>query len=89
VVAAAGSFAAISTLQLPRGPAFPAIFLGAAGGVALSHLPGLPLVSGVAMGMGAMTAVPAPDGRRAHPWWVICRAGRRPQHGYEPGRRHA
>jgi H+/Cl- antiporter ClcA len=39
------------------GPTFPAMFLGAAGGVALSHLPGLPLVDGVAMGIGAMTAV--------------------------------
>ena len=39
------------------GPTFPAMFLGAAGGVALSHLPGLPLVAGVAMGIGAMTAV--------------------------------
>ena len=39
------------------GPTFPALFLGAAGGVALSHLPGLPLVDGVAMGIGAMSAV--------------------------------
>jgi H+/Cl- antiporter ClcA len=39
------------------GPTFPAIFLGAAGGMALSHLPGLPLVTGVAAGMGAMTVV--------------------------------
>jgi len=39
------------------GPTFPAIFLGAVGGVALSHLPGLPEVYGVAMGIGAMTAV--------------------------------
>ena len=39
------------------GPIFPAIFLGAAGGVALSHLPGLPLVYGVAMGIGSMTVV--------------------------------
>ncbi len=39
------------------GPTFPAMFLGAAGGVALSHLPGLPLVDGVAMGIGAMAAV--------------------------------
>ena len=39
------------------GPTFPAMFLGAVGGVALSHLPGLPLVDGVAMGIGAMTAV--------------------------------
>jgi chloride channel protein, CIC family len=36
------------------GPVFPAMFLGAAGGILLSHLPGLPLVPGVAMGIGAM-----------------------------------
>jgi H+/Cl- antiporter ClcA len=39
------------------GPIFPAMFLGAAGGMALSHLPGLPLVAGVAMGIGAMSVV--------------------------------
>jgi len=39
------------------GPIFPAMFLGAAGGMAMSHLPGLPLVAGVAMGIGAMSAV--------------------------------
>jgi H+/Cl- antiporter ClcA len=39
------------------GPIFPAMFLGAVGGVALSHLPGLDMISGAAMGMGAMTAV--------------------------------
>jgi H+/Cl- antiporter ClcA len=39
------------------GPTFPALFLGAAGGIALSHLPGLPLVDGVAMGIGAMSVV--------------------------------
>jgi hypothetical protein len=39
------------------GPTFPAMFLGAVGGVALSHLPGLPLVDGVAIGIGAMTVV--------------------------------
>jgi hypothetical protein len=33
------------------------MFLGAAGGIALSHLPGLPLIDGVAMGIGAMTTV--------------------------------
>ncbi|MHA6795524.1 chloride channel protein [Pseudonocardia bannensis] len=38
------------------GPVFPAMFLGAAGGVALSHLPGLPLAAGVAVGIGAMCA---------------------------------
>ncbi|WP_413754035.1 chloride channel protein [Streptomyces sp. R-74717] len=36
------------------GPVFPAMFVGAAGGLALSHLPGLSLVSGFAMGIGAM-----------------------------------
>jgi H+/Cl- antiporter ClcA len=38
------------------GPIFPALFIGAVGGVAMSHLPGLPLVAGVAMGIGALTA---------------------------------
>ena len=37
------------------GPVFPGMFIGAAGGIALSHTPGLPLVAGVAMGIGAMT----------------------------------
>ena len=39
------------------GPVFPSMFLGAAGGMALSHLPGLPLVPAAAMGIGAMCAV--------------------------------
>jgi len=39
------------------GPVFPSMFLGAAGGIALSHLPGLPVVAGAAMGIGAMCAV--------------------------------
>jgi H+/Cl- antiporter ClcA len=38
------------------GPTFPALFVGAAGGVAASHLPGLTLVAGVAIGLGAMSA---------------------------------
>jgi H+/Cl- antiporter ClcA len=38
------------------GPTFPAIFIGAVGGVLLSHVPGLALVPAVGMGMGAMTA---------------------------------
>jgi H+/Cl- antiporter ClcA len=38
------------------GPVFPSLFLGAAGGIALSHLPGLPVVAGVAMGIGGMCA---------------------------------
>jgi H+/Cl- antiporter ClcA len=36
------------------GPVFPAMFVGAAGGLAASHLPGLPMVPAVAMGIGAM-----------------------------------
>jgi chloride channel protein, CIC family len=38
------------------GPIFPALFIGTVGGVAMSHLPGLPLVAGVAMGIGALMA---------------------------------
>src|SRR5207244_13412046 len=37
------------------GPVFPALFLGAAGGMALSHAPGLPMIAGVGMGIGAMS----------------------------------
>lgn len=37
------------------GPTFPGMFIGAAGGIALSHLPGLPMIAGVAMGIGAMS----------------------------------
>jgi len=37
------------------GPVFPGMFLGAAGGIALSHLPGLSMIAGAAMGIGAMT----------------------------------
>lgn len=37
------------------GPTFPAIFLGAAGGLMASHLPGFPLAAAVAVGIGAGT----------------------------------
>ena len=36
------------------GPIFPSMFIGAAGGMVLSHAGGLPEVDGVAMGIGAM-----------------------------------
>jgi H+/Cl- antiporter ClcA len=36
------------------GPTFPAMFIGAAGGMALSHFAGLPMIAGVGMGIGAM-----------------------------------
>ena len=39
------------------GPTFPGMFIGAAAGIALSHLPGLPLIDGVGMGIGAFTVV--------------------------------
>jgi H+/Cl- antiporter ClcA len=48
---------ALSLASFRGGPVFPAMFIGAAGGVALSHLPGLPLVAAVAMGIGAMSVV--------------------------------
>jgi H+/Cl- antiporter ClcA len=47
----------VSLSAFRGGPVFPALFLGAAGGILMSHLPGLPLVPGVAMGIGAMSAV--------------------------------
>ncbi|KIZ16267.1 chloride channel protein [Streptomyces natalensis] len=37
------------------GPIFPAMFIGAVGGVALAHLPGLQITAASAMGIGAMT----------------------------------
>ena len=36
---------------------FPALFIGAAAGMAAAHLPGLSLVPAVAMGIGGMCAV--------------------------------
>ncbi len=47
---------AASLAAFRGGPTFPALFLGAAGGMALSSLPGLPLVPAIAMGMGAACA---------------------------------
>jgi hypothetical protein len=48
---------AVSLSSFRGGPVFPAMFIGAAGGIALSHLPGLPMIAGVAMGIGAMSVV--------------------------------
>lgn len=44
----------ISMSGFRGGPVFPSMFVGAAGGILLSHLPGLQLASGFAMGIGAM-----------------------------------
>jgi H+/Cl- antiporter ClcA len=47
----------VSLSSFRGGPTFPALFIGGAGGMAMSHLPGLPLVAGVATGIGAMCVV--------------------------------
>ena len=48
---------AISLSSFRGGPIFPSMYIGAAGGIALSHLGGsLPMIAGAAMGVGAMTA---------------------------------
>jgi H+/Cl- antiporter ClcA len=44
----------VSLSSFRGGPVFPSMFLGAAGGIAFSHLPGLVMVAAVAMGIGAM-----------------------------------
>src|SRR3984957_6227716 len=49
----AGAYGA-SMSSFRGGPLFPSLFIGAAGGMALSHVGGLPLVPAVAMGIGAM-----------------------------------
>jgi H+/Cl- antiporter ClcA len=47
----------VSLSSFRGGPVFPSLYIGAVGGMAMSHLPGMSLVAGVAMGMGAMCAV--------------------------------
>jgi H+/Cl- antiporter ClcA len=47
---------AASLSSFRGGPVFPSMFVGAAAGIAASHLPGLPLVPAAAMGIGAMCA---------------------------------
>ncbi len=55
LVACKGLAYAASLSCFRGGPTFPGMYIGAAGGIALSHLPGLPMIAGVAMGIGAMT----------------------------------
>jgi H+/Cl- antiporter ClcA len=57
LIACKGLAYSVSLSGFRGGPVFPSLFIGAAGGMLLSHLPGLPLVAGVAMGIGAMCAV--------------------------------
>ena len=57
LLACKGLAYATSLSAFRGGPVFPSMFVGAAGGIALAHLPGLATVAGAAMGIGAMCAV--------------------------------
>ncbi|HEX3565301.1 MAG TPA: chloride channel protein [Acidimicrobiales bacterium] len=57
LVACKGVAYSVSLSSFRGGPIFPALFIGAVGGLALSHLPGLPMVPAVAMGIGALCVV--------------------------------
>ena len=57
LVACKGLAYALSLSSFRGGPVFPALFIGAAGGMAASGLPGLELVPATAMGIGAMCTV--------------------------------
>jgi H+/Cl- antiporter ClcA len=55
LLACKGLAYSVSLGSFRGGPIFPAMYIGAAGGIALSHLPGLAMVAGLAMGIGAMS----------------------------------
>ena len=55
LLACKGLAYSVSLASFRGGPIFPAMYIGAAGGIALSHLPGLAMVAGLAMGIGAMS----------------------------------
>jgi H+/Cl- antiporter ClcA len=57
LVASKGLAYTVSMSSFRGGPIFPAMFLGAAIGLAVSRLPGLDPVAAAAMGIGAMSAV--------------------------------
>jgi H+/Cl- antiporter ClcA len=57
LMACKGLAYSLSLSSFRGGPIFPAMFIGAAGGIAASGLPGMELVPAVAMGIGAMSAV--------------------------------
>ena len=57
LIACKGLAYALSLSSFRGGPVFPALFIGAAGGMAASGLPGLELVPAAAMGIGAMCTV--------------------------------
>jgi H+/Cl- antiporter ClcA len=54
LLACKGVAYSVSLSAFRGGPIFPSMFLGAAGGIAMSHLAGLPLIPAVAMGIGAL-----------------------------------
>jgi H+/Cl- antiporter ClcA len=55
LIACKGVAYSLALSSFRGGPTFPAMFIGAVGGVAVAHLPGLDMVSGAAIGIGAMT----------------------------------
>jgi H+/Cl- antiporter ClcA len=56
VVACKGLAWAVCLGTFRGGPTFPALYIGAAGGLLASHLPGLSITPAVAVGMAAMAA---------------------------------
>ena len=57
VVLCKGLAYSLSLSSFRGGPIFPSMFIGAAGGIALSHLPGLPMIAGAAGDRRAMVAM--------------------------------
>ena len=57
LIACKGIAYGLSLSSFRGGPVFPALLIGAAGGMAASDLPGMELVPAVAMGIGAMSTV--------------------------------
>jgi len=55
LVACKGLAYALCLSSFRGGPIFPGMFIGAALGIALSHLPGLSMIAGTGIGIGAMT----------------------------------
>jgi H+/Cl- antiporter ClcA len=55
LIACKGLAYGLSLSSFRGGPTFPALFIGAAGGIALSHAPGLPMIAGAGMAIGAMS----------------------------------
>jgi len=55
LIACKGLAYVVSLGSFRGGPTFPAMFIGAAAGIALAHLPGLETIPGVAIGIGAFT----------------------------------